>query len=1077
MYLIKWCIEHPVSTIVSVLLVALFGSVTMVKLPIQMMPTVDKPVIRIQTIYPGAAPPEVEEQVTDKFEEKINSVEGLRKLSSTSSDSLSEISMEFDWGVNRDARFIDVLQKTNQVESYPEEAEKPIIAAVATTDEDRIMWIMLQSDTMSVEEMSHFAKKEIKDALERVEGVGDAGIYGKREREIAVILDPEALVARSLTVQMVRDAILRENRNVRGGYIDEGKTRFNIRSIGLFETIAQMKRMVVSRTATGTVYLEEIAEIKDSYQRLIETVRGNSEPMIAIGIARKEGANVIEITRELDKVIENLNKRFSSILYQGRPASMILKVAYRQSEYIWDSLNFMIKNIWMGSLLAVVVLIIFLKSFSATFVVAMVIPICFISIFPFLQFLDRTINIISLAGIAFAVGMTVDNAIVVVENIYRYMEMGKDRKTAALEGASEVWGAILASTLTTIAVFLPIVYVKEEAGELFKDIALAISFSVFMSLVLSITLIPMLAARMLKISSHQKSTLKILPILFWIPDILGKFFSKFLLSLHSFLIAQKGKKSFFSLLRSLSTKVAIVILITVSSLWIANAFQPPLEYLPTGNQNMLLVIFKLHTGTNIYKGTDVCVTMEKKIIPMLFDESKGDNPENRPVDHMFAVTAPNVNVIGVIIKKHYAQIPIKFLPMKINPMTGSPFLSTMDYLAFRVAMLTYGTPGTEYAFAIKVGLFRFDGKNFEIEVRGPEIKNLQEIAGKLETSLKELAAKAGFDSVRSNFEVGLPEIRVEVDREKAASFGLKTSEIAEIIEVLIAGKKTGKFRDGSEEIDIVVKGNDNLISDTEKLKKISFVVPGIGTTNLESLAKIHFSTGPTQIFHKERQRAITITVNLPEDKPLEEAIMQCEPLLQEVRKTLPADYHIAIAGTASDLERTKTAFFASFWLSIIVNYLLMCSLFESFFYPFIIMFTVPLAISGSILAVYWNNVPLDMLTVLGFIILCGIVVNNAILVVHQALNFWKEKQDGYEAILLSVQSRLRPIFMSTITTIFGILPMCIKGSPGSELYSGLATAIVGGLLFSTFFTLILTPILMATLIDIRFLLAKFKISK
>lgn len=1085
---IKFSVDHPVSTIVGVLLLSLFSLVAVFSMPIQMKPNMDRPIIRIQTVYPGAAPPEVEQQITDKLEEQISSVEGLRKLSSTSRDSLSQIEMEFEWGVDRDARFVDVLQKVSQVPNLPIESEKPILSAVSSEDEDRIMWIGLRSKTLSTEEMTYFAKKEIKDALERVDGVGDVMIFGTREREIWVILDPGAMSGRGLSVAQVRTAILQENQNIRGGYLDEGKTRFNVRTIGQFDNIETMRRIVISRDEQGPVYLEDIAEVKDTFEKITSITRGDTEPMIAMGVSRKTGANVIDVTKKLEKTIIELNERYANIFYHGRPADMRLIIAFKESDYIWDSLDFVISNLWQGALLAVIVLMIFLKNIRATLVVSIVIPICFVSNFLFLWLLDRSLNIISLAGIAFAVGMTVDNAIVVVENIYRHLEMGKTKQQAVLDGTTEVWGAVLASTLTTVAVFIPILYVTDEAGELFRDIALAISISVSVSLIVALTVIPMMSSRMLSLNKSKSFFQSIVSFVFLIPNLFGTISC---IVLRFFLVLATGVY-FPNYIKSLASvfviavKIAIVATILVGALIVAWIFTPPLEYLPNGNQNFVIVIFKLHPGTNLEKGSEILAGMEQKIFTTLLDPTQGDTPENRVIDNMFAVTSTEFNVIGVILKRKYILMPIEelpplpdfqhpgeMLPPGINPMTGQKFASTVDYLAFQMAMPIYGTPGTEFAFAFKPGIFTFQGKSFTIELRGPNLEELEQATKKLKHKLEMMSQDpenpSGFTQITQDFQLGLPEIQVKVDREKAAAFGLSTIQVAEVVETMIAGSKTGKFRDGADEYDVMVRGNEQLVNNIEDLKQMTFMVPGRGSTTLENIADIYIASGPTEIYHKERVRAITLQVNLDDSKPLSEALESVAPLIADTQEQLrkKGNYEVRTTGTASDLQRTLSAFTMAFILSIIVTYLLMASLFESFFYPLIIMFSVPLAISGSLFAIYYNEVPMDMLTLLGFIILCGIVVNNAILVVYQTINFIQEGMERQKAIVESSMTRLRPIFMSSLTTIFGLLPMCLKGSPGSELYSGLGTAIAGGLTVSTIFTLFLTPALLSFWFDIQ----------
>lgn len=1092
---IKFSVEHPVSTIVGVLLLTLFSLVAVFSMPIQMKPNMDRPIIRIQTTYLGAAPPEVEQQITDKIEEQVSSVEGLRKLSSVSRDSISQIEMEFEWGVDKDARFVDVLQKVSQVPDLPVESEKPILAAVSSEDEDRIMWIMLRSKTLTPPEMTYFAKKDIKDTLERVDGVGDVIIFGTREREIWIILDPGAMSGRGLTVSQVRTAILKENQNIRGGYLDEGKNRFNVRTLGQFDNIEAIRRIVVSRDQQGSVYLEDIAEVRDTFEKITSVTHGDTEPMIAIGVSRKTGANVIEVCQRLEETLDDLNQRYANMIYQGRSVDMYFTVAFKESDYIWDSMDFVTRNLWQGALLAVIVLMLFLKNIRATLVVSVVIPVCFVSNFLFLWILDRTLNIISLAGIAFAVGMTVDNAIVVVENIYRHLEMGKPRRQAVIDGAVEVWGAVLASTLTTVAVFIPILYVKDEAGELFRDIALTISISVMISLIVSLTLIPMMGERMLALVNPKSLYHKLVSVIFFIPNLLGKMVG-LIFRWGAIIGTGQYLPNYIqspSMIFVISIKIAIIAGITLVAGFLAWVFMPPLEYLPSGNQNFIIVLYKLHPGTNIQKGTNIMVEMEQKVFNTLMDPQKGNTPENRVVQNMFAVTSTEFNVIGVILKEDFARLPVdelpplpnfqkpgEMLPPGINPMTGQKFGSGIDYIAFQIGMPLFGTPGTEYAFALKPGIFSFQGKSFTIELRGPSLEELEQAAKELKQKLEAMNQDpenpAGFTQITKDFQIGLPEIQVKVDREKAAAFGLSTIEVADVVETMIAGRRTGKFRDGADEYDVMVRGNEQLVKHIEDLRQMTFMVPGRGNTTLENIANVDIATGPTEIYHKERVRAITLQVNLDEAVPLSQAIERVKPLLEQTQNQLRRKgyYEIKTTGTASDLQRTIDAFTFAFILALIITYLLMASLFESFWYPFIIMFSVPMAIAGSLFAVYYNEVPMDMLTVLGFIILCGIVVNNAILVVYQTLNFIQEGMERQKAIIASVHSRLRPVFMSSLTTIFGLLPMCFKGSPGSELYSGLGTAIAGGLMFSTIFTLFLTPTLLSLLFDIQDIGTKLK---
>ncbi len=1013
MWLIRVSIENPVKVTVAILFMVLFGFVSLRTIPIQMTPTVDKPEIRVQTNYPGSAPQEVEEQITIPIEEKLQAVEGLKRIVSQSSEGRSNVELEFEWGVNKDIAVIDIIKRLGRVRELPEEAELPIVIAGTSSERRPIYWASLRGK-MQVDKMRQFAKDFIVPWLERVEGVAEVRVYGGEEREIRVVIDFEALGARGLSVQDVRLALARENLNVRGGHIDIGKRKYLVRTVGLFKNVEDIESVIVSKDGGGgPVYLRDIGHVYDTFKERTSMVRIMGHPAIAFGIVKKSGSNTIKVIQKLEATFEKMNKEM-------KRKGIAIYESYDSSDYIWESISFVTANLALGAILAVGVLILFLRSLRSAGAIGISIPIVLLSGFILLNVFDRSLNIVSLAGMAFAIGMVVDNAIVVLENIYRHLQLGKGRVEAALSGAGEVWGAVLASTLTTLAVFIPIVFVQEEAGQLFKDIAIAISCSVVVSLIVSVTVIPAFASHYLKLGMlESKRDSRVWGWLDWVARKVAGFFVGVAANL------AKG---------SLLKKGVVVIIITMLAL-ATLPLAPKREYLPKGNRNLIFIFFTPHVGSNLETARKYSDAVAEKVIGL---------PE---VKYMFHVVSARFNGIGIRVKEEHRL--------------------SMSQVAGKINKAIAGFPGFKNVRAFQSSLFsRVFGSDMEIEVRGLELDKIAEYSKEIQ---KKLFTVEGVAFARNNLELGNPEFRVVIDRDRAADLNLSVRDISEVVESLVAGKKATLFKVGGEEVDIVIKGVEEKIVDASSLEEVTIYSANGAGVRLDSVAKVVEAIGPTQINHIEMDRAVTIKVTKKGNIPLEALVEEVEgKILNPIRQKMALGYSISVSGHAKDLETTDAALAGSLFLAIIIIYLLMAALFESFLYPLVIMFSVPLAASGAILGVLVTHNKLDVLTQLGFIILAGIVVNNAILLVHQAIRNKRENQMmGHEAIVESVRTRIRPIFMSSITTVLGLAPLVFRGGAGSELYSGLAAAIVGGLLVSTFFTLILIPALSLMIEDIR----------
>jgi HAE1 family hydrophobic/amphiphilic exporter-1 len=722
--------------------------------------------------------------------------------------------------------------------------------------------------------------------------------------------------------------------------------------------------------------------------------------------------------------------------------NLSLTQVYDETDYIHSAIALVTQNLWVGGTLAILVLLLFLRSASSTFIIALSIPISVVGTFFALWFVGRNLNVVSLAGMAFAVGMVVDNSIVVLENIYRHRQLGKNRREAAYEGAVEVWGAVLASTLTTIAVFLPIIFVKEEAGQLFRDIAIAISCGVGLSLIVAITVIPSLSNKILTTTDEEAGLAG--------PDEAPskRYSFRTLWGLAGLL--QTATERFAGLIHWLCGRriasLVVIVGLTLASLGGSWLLMPDTEYLPTGNRNLVLGILLPPPGYNLEELTEMGRLIESRLAPHWSD---GERPAGSPgIKNFFFVARGRQVFMGAIAADPRRARDL--VPIMQRSLAGIPGM---------IAIVT------------QTSLFRRalgEGRNIDVEITGPKLEKLVGFGGQLFAGIMQLMPPGTQARPIPSLDLGNPEVRVIPDRERAAELQLSTREIGFIVDSLVDGAKASDYQYEGDEIDLTLRGDDSFARRTQDLARLPIRTPTGRIVTLGSVADIRVVTGPEQVNRIERQRAITLQVIPPTTMPIEAAMRLIdEKLVRPLRAqgALGRLYNIRLAGTADKLTQTRKSLQWNFLLAIIITYLLMASLFESFLYPFVIMFSVPLASLGGFLGLLLVNATvgyqaLDILTMLGFVILIGIVVNNAILIVHQALNHMRDEgMEAREAVRESVRNRVRPIFMSTTTSVFGMAPLILFPGAGSELYRGLGSVVVGGLVLSTIFTLVLVPIL------------------
>ncbi|MBT5327545.1 MAG: efflux RND transporter permease subunit [Gemmatimonadetes bacterium] len=1047
MKIVDSAIKKPVSVIVGVLFIALFGLLSLFRIPVQLTPDVDRPIITVTTLWPGASPEEIEQEIIQRQEEQLKSVEGLVQMTSDSNDSRGVVTLEFSVGIDPDAVLLKVSNKLNQVFGYPLDAERPVISAGGTGPGGAITWLILDAlpdhDELDVELYRDFAEDVIKTAIERVPGVAQSSVYGGYDRELQVIVDPQALAARQLTVQDMTTALTRENANISAGAFDEGKRRYIVRTVGQFHDPTDVEKVVI-RGGDGTrVTIDEIARTKLGYVRAGAAVRQKGRPAIAINAQRETGANVLEVMDGIRQTIDELN---SGPLARE---NLFLKQVYDETDYIKSAIGLVRSNILVGGGLAVAVLFAFLRSFSTVAIIATAIPISIVGTFLAMSLLGRNINVISLAGMSFAIGMVVDNAIVALENIFRHRQQGKSRAQAAFDGASEVWGALLASTLTTVAIFLPIVFIEDEAGQLFRDIAIAVSCSVVLSLVVAVSVIPSLANKIL--GGKQKSDSPL--------DAIGNHVRSFIAN------------SVFRISGSTGLRLGVVIVLIGLSLGIAWAFLPKSEYLPTGNRNLVFGIILPPPGYNLDELIQIGQTIEDVLRPHWEaaetpDSPQAQNLEGPAVDNMFFVAFGRSAFMGV--SSADPDRVKELIPIIQGPVFG-------------------GVPGT-FAIVQQSSLFQRgggSGRAIDIEITGPDLGRLIGLGGRIFGQVSQVVPGAQSRPIPS-LDLGNPEVRIHPDRVRAADLGLTARGIGLTVNALMDGALIGGYQHQGEEIDLVLRGEDDWFR-TQDIGALPIYTPRGQVVPLNGVARIEVTTGPEQISHKERSRAITIQVIPPETVALETALDDIQTqIIQPLNDSgeLRPPYAIRLSGSADDLKRTREALQWNFLLALVITYLLLASLFESFLFPFVIMLSVPPALAGGILGLEVVNMtlayqPLDILTMLGFVILIGVVVNNAILIVHQTLNVLRETPElpAKEAIRDAVSSRVRPIFMSVVTSALGMLPLVIFPGAGSELYRGLGSVVIGGLLMSTLFTLFLVPTFLSLAMDIKAWSNRSKIAK
>ncbi|MCB2231674.1 efflux RND transporter permease subunit [bacterium] len=1022
MNLIRSAIQYPVTVTVGVLIAVLGGLIAISGVPIQLTPDVEQPFITVTTAWPGASPEEIEKEIVDKQEEYLKSVEGLVEMNSSSSDGQGEITLEFPVGTDITGAVVRVTNKLNEVPEYPENADRPVVTSTGNM-ENIIAWFVVSGtrDDIYVPHEYSLIDEIVKPRLERVNGVAAINVYGGLDDELHVKFDPELLASSGITINQVIAALRSQNLDISGGDFGEGKRRYVVRTISRFESPEQVEQTVITIRDGIPIRVGDVAEVALEHQKAVAQVRHLGRPSMALNAQRQLGANVLEVTQNLLEQVDNINREVLE------PRGLKMTNVYNQKGYINSAIDLVFNNLYLGSALAVLVLFLFLRSATSILIIGLSIPISVVTTFVTMSLLGRTINVISLAGMAFAVGMVVDASIVVLENIYRHMQMGKGKMQAAIDGTQEVWGAVLASTITTVAVFLPVVFIEERAGQLFRDIAIAISSAIVISLIVSMTVIPTASSRILKTSTKLTNGKK---------TRLDRF-SEQVSHLVDYVNARWQRR-----LATILGMIGVCMGLTFVML-------PDAEYLPNGNENLIFGFILPPPGYNLDEMVGVGESIESQIRNLW--ETPPEEAKDLPgggIDNFFFVALPNQAFMGMASR---------------DQTRGRELLPVANGVLQTI-------PGA-FGIANQRSLFSgsFSGtRSVQVDITGPDLNKVLTIARQVFMQVGQVLPNSSARPI-PGLDLGNPEVRVYPDRVRAADVGFNAAEIGQQVNALVDGAIVSEYRHNGREIDLVLKGRDEWTQHTQDIAQLPLAAPTGHVITLGDIANIRQMQGPVTINHVERQRAVSVLVQLSDDISLEDAIGRIEGQIVEPLRAqgqVGGLYDISLSGAADDLTKLRVALLENFHMAVLLTYLLLAALFQSFTYPIVILVTVPLATFGGVLGLqtvrmFDSHQGLDVLTMLGFVILIGTVINNSILIVYQALQSMREGLDPRSAVKESVRVRVRPIFMSTATSVLGMLPLVIMPGAGSELYRGLGSVVVGGLALSSIFTLVLTPLVFA----------------
>jgi multidrug efflux pump subunit AcrB len=1017
---------------VATLIVCVLGIVAAFRIPVQMIPDLEVRTVTVQTRWPGATPQDVEKEIVIEQEEYLRSIPSLERIISQASSGEARIEMEFPYDIDLNETLIRTNNALSQVPSYPEDVDQPRVRATSFSANSfmyfRVSPLPGNPRQLDMVMMQDFVDDNVRSRLENVKDVSDVYIGGGAEKQIQILFDPAALAERKISLTDVRRAVAERNRDASGGEIDSGKRRYLLRTIGRFDNPEDLKDLIIARRGDTITRLEDVADVRLGHFEINQHAFVNNRPIIFLAIRREAGSNVIAIKKAVMKEVDAINHE---VLI---PAGMELELTADDVTYVEASIRNVWTNLAIGAFLATLVMWLFLRSVKSTVAGVLGIPICTIAAFIGLALAGRTVNVISLAGVAFAIGMTLDNTIVVLESIDLERRRGLGRLEGAIEGVRKVWPAVLASTLTTVLVFIPVVFIQEEAGQLYSDIAIAVSASILASMIVAITVVPTAAAHF-DLTPQDNAAVDaadgaIVRGVRW-------------------LVAGPIRR-LFCILGAAGASAAIIFLLT-----------PPAEYLPEGDEPKLFARLNAPPGYNLKTMSEIGKELQDYLLPFVKDDPhrfKHGETEVPALKYLFLRVEPDgLHIIAETVDPGDIDALMKILTRKYQTFAG------MRAFVSRGSIITSNDGGT---------------RSISLDISGPRLEGVYEVASAAYRRAGEIFDNPRIQADPPTLTLSQPLIEVRPKWDRAAELGMTADDVGFTVAALTDGAYVGEFFRDDEKIDIYFYSKDAKRTALDTLDQMPIYTPRGAIVPLSAVADIEETVDTNTIRRINGKRTVTLNIIPPEDVPLETGVeMVRSQLVDQMKRSgeVPFDVSMNISGASDQLDATRNALAGNYVVAIVIIYLLLVAIFTHWGYPILIMTTIPLGVAGGLVGLALMNwvgailpafgldpiiQPFDMITMLGFLILMGTVVNNPILIVDRALyNVREMGLDAKAAVMEAVSSRLRPIAMSTVTTICGLAPLVFIPGAGTELYRGVGAIVLFGILGTAIITLTFLPAL------------------
>lgn len=1018
MSLPKLSVNRPVSTIMFYIALAVLGAFALSRLAIDLLPKLEPPAVSVVTIYPGASAEDVEQKVTKLIEDEVSTINNVTKVTSSSKDNISIITINFRWGTNIAEATNDVRDAIDRVKRrLPDDAQEPSIFKFSTSTFP-IMLIGINSNE-SYPGINKIIEDKIAQPLRQVPGVGSVFSVGGPQREILVKVDPKKLEAYNLTIPQIAQILNAENFSLPAGVIKVGMKEYSVRVPGEFKSIDEIKSTVIGNYQGALVYLRDVADVIDTIKEQTVYVKINNEPGVLLFIQKQATANTIEVVDAVKKALSEIEKTL--------PRDVKLNIAFDSSEFIKNSINNLLNAVSYGAIFVILVVILFLRKIRASLIVILTIPFSLVVAFITLYLIGGTINLISLASLAIAIGIVVDNAIVVLENITRHIERGENPKTASVIAANEIGLAISASSLTNVAVFLPLAFLTGVAGFLFRELGILVTVMVLTSLIASLTLTPTLSSKWLKKQERIKS--KLLSNLF---DKSEKWFQA---------IENFYEKTITWVLKHKILVVSVALFVFLGSFVLFRFVG--FDFFPASDTGQIQIIAQLPIGTRI----DETIKVGEQLQKIMLEEI----PEKwRRYIFMRAGTTEQgfATITGQVEGNNVVTVGARLVPLKERGVS-------IEEIAEKLRKKAELIPGIEKLEISRGSDFQAvlfgGGKPLTVEVVGFDLNLTAQVAEKIKEELEKIPGAKDVLVGRSGLS---PEIRIEIDKQKASALGLNTTIIASTIRSSIYGLKATTYKELGDEYDITIQPGADLRNSISYISEIPVRTISGNVIKIKDVARIYEAYSPIEIQHRDRQRIITVGANV-EGRALGDVTRDLQERISKI--DIPPGVEIRFAGQVEEQAKSFRDLFQVLILGVILTYIIMAAQFESLLHPFVIMFAVPFAFTGVVLGLLVFGVPFGLTAFMGLIILVGIVVNNAIVLVDYTNLLRARGYELYDAIITAGKTRLRPVLMTTLTTILGTLPLAVFKGEGSELWRALGITVLGGLSFSTLITLVLVP--------------------